>query len=167
MSQDKNGRQRWFIFFSKEKNKLDIEMTLILFLSLGISNKNIASEGLIKGLCGQLYVAGVKSGYGRRAFWLNNSCFLSAKLAVLFGESKNQHYARFIHVLWLSVEVSVPILYVWLPAYCMCLNVSMCARGCREMMTVWSTTFQAQFLALMVKNVEIKDTLKKKYIYFI
>lgn len=57
-----------FFFFSKEKNKLDIEMTLILFLSLGISNKNIASEGLIKGLCGQLYVAGVKSGYGRRAF---------------------------------------------------------------------------------------------------
>lgn len=118
MSQDKNGRQRWLIFFSKEKNKLDIEMTLILFLSLGISNKNIASEGLIKGLCGQLYVAGVKSGYGRRAFWLNNSCFLSAKLAVLFGESKNQHYARFIHVLWLSVEVCQYCMSDYLPTVC-------------------------------------------------
>lgn len=63
-------------------------MTLILFLTLGISNKSIPSEGLIKGLCGKLYAAGVKSGYGRRAVWLNNSCFLSAKLAVLFGKSK-------------------------------------------------------------------------------
>lgn len=63
-------------------------MTLILFHSLGISNKSIPSEGLIKGLCGKLYAAGVKSGYGRRAVWLNNSCFLSAKLAVLFGKSK-------------------------------------------------------------------------------
>lgn len=63
-------------------------MTLILFLSLGNSNKSIPSEGLIKGLCGKLYAAGVKSGYGRRAVWLNNSCFLSAKLAVLFGKSK-------------------------------------------------------------------------------
>lgn len=42
-------------------------MTLILFLTLGISNKSIPSEGLIKGLCGKLYAAGVKSGYGRRA----------------------------------------------------------------------------------------------------
>lgn len=63
-------------------------MTLILFLSLGISNKSIPSEGLIKGLRSELYAARVKSGYGRRAVWLNNSCFLSAKLAVLFGKSK-------------------------------------------------------------------------------
>lgn len=56
-----------FFFFFSGENKLDIEMTLILFLSLGISNKSIPSEGLIKGLCGKLYAAGVKSGYGRRA----------------------------------------------------------------------------------------------------
>lgn len=80
-------------------------MTLILFLCLGISNKSIPSEGLIKGLCGELYAAGLKSGYGRRAVWLNNSCFLSAKLAVFFGKSKNQHYARFTRALclWMSV----------------------------------------------------------------
>lgn len=75
-------------FFQKGENKLEIEMTLILFLSLGNSKKSIPSEGLIKGLCSELYAAGVKSGYGRGAVWLNNSCFLSAMQAVLFGKSK-------------------------------------------------------------------------------
>lgn len=42
-------------------------MTLILFLSAGISNTSTPSEGLIKGLGGQLYVAAVKSGCGGRA----------------------------------------------------------------------------------------------------
>lgn len=42
-------------------------MTLILFLSPGISSASAPSEGLIKGLGGQLYVAAVESGCGGRA----------------------------------------------------------------------------------------------------
>lgn len=71
-------------------------MTLILFLSLGNSKKSIPSEGLIKGLCSELYAAGVKSGYGGELLILVS--FLPCKQSSL-AKVKNQHYVRFTHVL--------------------------------------------------------------------
>lgn len=117
-------------------------MTLILFLTLGISNKSIPSAGLIKGLCGKLYAAGVKSGYGRRAVWLNNSCFLSAKLAVLFAKSKKSALCQ-IYTCALTVCRS-------LSACAVCLTV--CTFHCLHV-SVW-------------ENVETHITINIFILYF-
>lgn len=83
-------------------------MTLILFLSLGISNKSIPSPRFDKrimqpALCCQSQNLDME---GDSFDWVILVSFLP-DLQSWCGKVKNQHYARFTHVFAASAEVSL------------------------------------------------------------